>query len=148
MKKFTRQKSGNAPIADINLDFGAAAAKVARVFEPGEYKLRIESARVIPSGQNILVALDLVMAEGGDRVASRPLWVDGPNAGIGPFAAENLNLVAQLLALAAQPTTGNPNVLIPKLTGLEFDARLGLAFDNRSGRTYNTLAAIYRDGAP
>jgi hypothetical protein len=47
MKKFTRQKSGNAPIADINLDFGAAAAKVARVFEPGEYRLRIESARVV-----------------------------------------------------------------------------------------------------
>ena len=38
MKKFTRQKSGNAPIADVNLDFGAAAAKVARLFEPGEYK--------------------------------------------------------------------------------------------------------------
>ena len=42
MKKFTRQKSGNAPTADINLDFGAAAAKVARVFEPGDYRLRIE----------------------------------------------------------------------------------------------------------
>ena len=50
MKKFTRQKSGNAPTADINLDFGAAAAKVARVFEPGEYRLRIESARVIQNG--------------------------------------------------------------------------------------------------
>ena len=60
MKKFTRQKSGNAPIADINLDFGAAAAKVARVFEPGEYRLRIESARVVPSKQNVLVALEHV----------------------------------------------------------------------------------------
>ena len=65
MKKFTRQKSGNAPIADINLDFGAAAAKVARVFEPGEYRLRIESARVVQKGQNIFVALDLV--NGGRR---------------------------------------------------------------------------------
>ena len=42
MKKFTRQTSGNAPTADVNLDFGAAAAKVARVFEPGEYRLRVE----------------------------------------------------------------------------------------------------------
>jgi hypothetical protein len=84
MKRFTRQKPGSAPIADIKLDFGAAAAKVARVFEPDEYRLRIESARVVSSGQNILIALNLVMAEGGERVASRPLWVDGPNAGIGP----------------------------------------------------------------
>ncbi len=145
MKKFTRQKSGNA---DITLDFGAAAAKVARVFEPGEYRLRIESARLVQSGRNISVALDLAMVEGGDRVASRPLWVDGPNADIGPFAAENQNLIAQLLTLAGQPTTGNANALIPKLTGLEFDARLGLDCDSRSGRTYNTLAAIYQDGAP
>lgn len=115
MKKFTRQKSGNA---DITLDFGAAAAKVARVFEPGEYRLRIESARLVQSGRNISVALDLAMVEGGDRVASRPLWVDGPNADIGPFAAENQNLIAQLLTLAGQPTTGNANALIPKLTGL------------------------------
>jgi hypothetical protein len=148
MKKFTRQKSGNAPIVDINLDFGAAAAKVARVFEPGGYRLRIESARVVPSGQNILVALDLVMAGSGDRVASRPLWVDGPNAGVGPFASENQNLVAHLLTLAGQPTTGNVNALIPQLAGLEFDARLALAIDSRSGRTYNALAAIYRDGVP
>ena len=39
MKKFTRQTSGNAPTADVNLDFGAAGAKVARLFEPGEYQL-------------------------------------------------------------------------------------------------------------
>jgi hypothetical protein len=146
MKKFIRP--GKAAIADINLDFGAAASKVAHVYEPGEYRLRIESARVVRSGQNILVALDLVMAEGGERVSSRPLWVDGPKAGLSPFAAENQNLVAQLLTLAGQPTTGNPNVLIPKLTGLEFDARLALAIDSRSGRTYNALAAIYQDGVP
>jgi hypothetical protein len=145
MKKFTRKKSGSA---DINLDFGAAAAKVARVFEPREYRLRIESARVVQNGQNISVALDLVLAEGGDRVASRPLWVDGPNAGVGPLAAENQNMVAQLLALAGQPKMGNVNALIPKLTGLEFDGRLGHVIDSRSGRPYNTLAAIYQDGAP
>jgi hypothetical protein len=146
MKKFTGR--GKAPIADINLDFGAAAAKVAHVFEPGEYRLRIESARVVQNGKNISVALDLITAEGGERVSSRPLWVDGPNAGVGPFAAENQNVVAQLLTLAGQPTTGNPNVLIPKLTGLEFDARLGVDVDSRSRRTYNILAAIYQDGAP
>ena len=87
------------------------------------------------------------MAEGGDRVDSRPLWVDGPNAGAGPFAAENQHLLAQLLTLAGQPTSGNVGALIPKLAGLEFDGRLVLETDS-SGRTYNALAAIYADDAP
>jgi hypothetical protein len=147
MKKFTRQKPDSAPIADVNLDFGAAAAKVARVSEPGEYRLRIESARVVSSSQNILIALDLVMAEGGERVASRPLWVHGPNANNGPFAAENQNLVAQLLTLAGQPTTGNVSALIPQLKGLEFDGYLALKRDS-SGLAYNVLATIYQDGTP
>jgi hypothetical protein len=75
MKRFSRQKSGNASTADIHLDFGAAAAKVARVFEPDDYKMRIESARVVQSGQNVLIALELVMADDGDRIDSRPLWM-------------------------------------------------------------------------
>ena len=130
MKKFSRQKSGNTPIADVNLDFGAAATKVPRVLEPGEYRLRIESARAVQNGQNIFVALDLVEATGGVRVASGLLWVDGPNAEVGPYAAENRHLVAQLLTLAGQPTTGNVNALIPQLAGLEFDARLILKRDS------------------
>jgi hypothetical protein len=51
MKKFVRQKSNNAP--DVEIDFGAAAAKIARVFEPSEYRLRIEAARVIQRNENI-----------------------------------------------------------------------------------------------
>ena len=60
MKKFTRQTSGNAPPANINLDFGAAGAKVARLFEPGEYRLRIDSARIIQNNQNVSVVLNLI----------------------------------------------------------------------------------------
>jgi hypothetical protein len=56
MKKFTRQTSGNAPTADVNLDFGAASAKVARLFEPGEYRLRIDSARIIQNNQNVSIS--------------------------------------------------------------------------------------------
>ena len=148
MKKFTRQQSGSTPTTNINLDFGAASAKVARVFEPDEYRLRIESAHIIQSNQNVLVALDLIEAEGGGRVASQPLWVDGPNAGAGQLVVENQHLVAQLLTLAGLPTAGNVGSLIPQLTGLEFDARLALAIDNRSGRTYNALAVIIVDDAP
>ena len=147
MKKFLRQKSDNTPTAEINLDFGAAAARVARVFEPDEYKMRIETARVVQSGQNVLIALDLVMAESGDRIDSRPLWVDGPNAGAGPFAAANQNLLAKLLTLAGQPTTGNVNALIPKLTGLEFEGYLILKRDS-TGRTSNALTTVHPADVP
>jgi hypothetical protein len=147
MKKFSRQKSDKTPTADINLDFGAAAAKVARVFEPGDYKICTESARVIQNGPNILVALALVMVDGGDRIDSRPLWVDGPNASNGPYAAENQNLLAQLLTLAGQPTSGNVNDIIPKLNGLEFEAYLILKRDS-NGRAYNAIATVHQDGTP
>jgi hypothetical protein len=148
MKEFSRQKSGNAPTADINFDFGATTAKRARVFEPGDYRLRIESARVIQSNQNILVALDLIETESSGRVDSQPMWVDGPNAGRGQLALENQHRIARLLTLADQPTAGKVGDLIPRLAGVEFDARLVLAVDNRSGRTYNSIAEIYVDDAP
>jgi hypothetical protein len=142
MKKFVRQKANNqAP--DVELDFGAAAAKVARIFEPDEYKLRIESARVIGRNQNVLIALDLIETQSGGRVDSRPIWVDGPNANSGKLVAENQHLIAQLLTLANLPTVGNVSTLIPKLAGLEFHARLVLAVDNRSGRSFNAIADIY-----
>jgi len=143
MKKFVRQqKSNNAP-PDITLDFGAAAAKIARVYEPGEYRLRIESARVIQSNRNVLIALDLVELESGGRVDTLPLWVAGPNADAGDLAAKNQHIIAQLLTLVGLPTEGNVSVLIPKLVTLEFDARLALAVDGRSGRTHSELAEIF-----
>ena len=106
MKKFTRQTSGNAPTADVNLDFGAAGAKVARLFEPGEYRLRIDSARIIQNNQNVSVVLNLIEMESGSRVDIRPLWVDGPNAGAGDLAGRNQHLLAQLLTLRELPTAG------------------------------------------
>ena len=148
MKKFTRQTSGNAPTADVNLDFAAAGAKVARLFEPGEYRLRIDSARIIQNNQNVSVVLNLFELENGSRVDIRPLWVDGPNAGAGDLAGKNQHLIAQLLSLRKLPSAGNVGDLIPQLAGLEFDARLVLAEDRRSGQTYNALAAIYVDDVP
>jgi hypothetical protein len=144
MRKFVRQKAnGNVP--DVNLDFGAAAAKIAQLFEPDEYRIRIEAARVIPKNQNVLVALDLIEMESGGRIASQPLWVDGPNANSGNLTSENQHLIAQLLTLAKLPTAGNVSELIPKLAGLEFDARLVLTIDNRSGRSFNAIADVYTD---
>jgi hypothetical protein len=107
--------------------------------------LRVESARVIQRNQNVLVALDLIELESGGRVATTPLWVDGPNSTAGNLTAENQHLIAQLLTLAKLPTAGNVGALIPKLADLEFDARLILAIDNRSGRSYNALSEIYVD---
>ena len=147
MRKFVRQKSTNN-VPDVNIDFGAAAKKIARVFEPGEYRLRIESARVIQKNANVLVALDIIELESGGRVDGRPMWVEGPNSDAGNLTAENQHLIAQLLTLAELPTAGNVGALIPKLAGLEFNARLVLAIDNRSSRTYNALSEIYVDDAP
>ena len=83
--------------------------------------------------------------ESAGRVDNRPLWVDGPNAGASQFAMENQHQIAQLLTLVDLPTKGNVGALIPQLGGLEFDARLVLAIDSRSGRTYNAIAEIYVD---
>ena len=148
MKKFTRQTSGNAPTADVNLDFGAAGAKLARLFEPGEYRLRIDSARIIQNKQNVSVVLSLIEMERGCRVDIRPLWVNGPNAGAGDLAGKNQHLIGQLLTSRGLPTKGDMGVLIPQLAGLEFDARLVLDPDGRTGRTYNALDDIYVDDVP
>jgi hypothetical protein len=148
MKKFTRQTSGNAPTADVNLDFGAAGAKLARLFEPGEYRLRIDSARIIQNKQNVSVVLSLIEMERGCRVDIRPLWVNGTNAGAGDLAGKNQHLIGQLLTSRGLPTKGDMGVLIPQLAGLEFDAHLVLDPDGRTGRTYNALAAIYVDDVP
>ncbi len=144
MKKFVRQKSNNQA-SNVELDFKASASKLARIYEPGDYELRINDARVIGRGGNILIALDLVETDSGGRVDNRPIWVDGPNADAGTMVAENQNLIAQLLTLAGLPTAGNVSALIPKLAGLEFGARLVLAVDNRSGRSFNALADVYTD---
>jgi hypothetical protein len=146
MKKFIRQQKANGNV-NVSLDFGAAATKVPRVVEPGEYHLRVDAARVIPSKDNILIALDLTEMEHNQRIDGRPLWVEGPNSDAGNLVAENQYLIGQLLTLAKLPTAGNVGELIPKLAGLEFDAQLVLAVDNRSGRSFNAIADIYTDTA-
>ena len=103
---------------------------------------------LIQNNQNVSVVLSLIEMESGSRVDIRPLWVDGPNAGAGDLAAKNQDLIAQLLKLRELPTAGNVGDLIPQLAGLEFDARLVLDPDGRTGRTYNALADIYADDAP
>ena len=144
MRKFIRQQKVSGVVPNIELDFGAAKSKIARVLEPGDYRLRVEGARVIQHDQNILVVLDLTEpAENNRRVDSRPLWVEGPNSGGGNLVAENQHLLAQLLTLAKLPTAGNVGELIPKLAGLEFDAHLVLAIDSRTQRTFNEIAGIY-----
>jgi hypothetical protein len=145
MRKFVRQKSSNGGTAppDVDINFGAAGAKLPKVFEPNEYRFCIQSARVLESSEIILIALDLVELESGGRVDGLPLWVDGPNASVGDLAARNQHIVAELLRLAGLPTAGKVGVLIPKLQGLQFAARLALAVDGRSGRVHNELAEIF-----
>jgi hypothetical protein len=146
MRKFVRQKQQlNNSVANVSIDFGAAESKIARVFEPGDYRLRIDAARVVQNKENISVALDLTELDANARVDGRPLWVDGPNSGSGNLTAENQHLIAQLLTLAKLPTSGNVGELIPKLAGLEFEARMVLSVDNKTGRSFNAIADIFTD---
>jgi hypothetical protein len=145
MRKFVRQKPANNSSADVTIDFGAASAQIARVFDPESYNLRIESANVVQKNQNTHVVLDLIEVESGAKVALQPIWVDGPNADAGNLAAENRHVIAQLLRLAGKPTSGPVRALIPQLTGLTFEARLALAMDDRTGRTHNAIASIFTD---
>ena len=123
-------------------------SEVARLFEPGDYRLRIDSARIIQNKQNVSVVLSLIEMERGCRVDIRPLWVNGPNAGAGDLAGKNQHLIGQLLTSRGLPTKGDMGVLIPQLAGLEFDAHLVLDPDGRTGRTYNALDDIYSDDGP
>jgi hypothetical protein len=92
MKKFTRQTSGNAPTADVNLDFGAASAKVARLFEPGEYRLRIDSARIIQNNQNVSISCTAPTGPGSEIVISSQQI--GTATGIGKSAAYRAMIAA------------------------------------------------------
>ena len=81
MKSFKRQKSTDAPAADINIDFGAASEQITRVFEPEIYNLRVTSASAKKSAAgNVSVMLDLIELDSGARVSMLPLWIAGPNA--------------------------------------------------------------------
>jgi hypothetical protein len=148
MKTFVRQKPADATAVATNIDFGAASAQIARVFDPEVYSLRIESARVVQRNQNTLIALDLIEVESGAHVAIQPIWVDGPNANAGRLAAENRHLIARLLALAGKPTAGEVHELIPALAGLTFEAQLGICTDSRTGRIFNAIGTILVDGGP
>ena len=149
MKKFIRQNATKAPAADIAIDFGAASEQVARLFEPEVYGLKVKTASVRQGhNDNVFVVFDLVELESGARVSLQPLWVAGPNADAGSLVVENRDVIAQMLRQAGLETSGNVGELIPKLAGLEFGARLTIYPDSRTGRTYNSIAAIIPEDAP
>ena len=147
MKHFKRPSSHSQNAGKTTIDFGAAVSRLPKVFEPEIYSLKIQAAQVRQSGENLLVALDIIESGTGSRVDMRPIWVDGPNASVGDLAVRNQHLVGRLLAAAGQPTKGDVGVLIPKLAGLSFEGRLVLAVDSRTGRTFNELAEIMEGGA-
>jgi hypothetical protein len=149
MKRFGRQNATKAPATDIAIDFGAASAKVARVFEPEVYGLQVKAASVLHRDNgNFFVVLDLVEVESDARVSLQPLWVAGPNAEAGSLVAENQDVIAQMLSGAGLETSGKVGELIPKLAGHEFVARLAISNDSRTGRTFNSIAAIIPEDAP
>ena len=149
MKKFTRQTSGNAPTADVNLDFGAAGAKVARLFEPGEYRLRIElrphyskqSERFCGSGPH----------RNGKRQPGRHPTPCGWT-GRTPARAILLGEPGPDCTTANPPSSCQPRVTLAtsfrNWRGWSSMRASYSTADSRSGRTYNALADIYVDDVP
>ena len=147
MKNIIRQKP---PGTKLKMNLCANAAQVRHVLEHGGYQIRIESARVIfAKTGNILVALDAVETAGNRPIAIQPLWIAGPNAADSTIAAENQALLAQLLEFAGQNTSGEIDIenSVPKLVGLIVSARLSIELDSRTGRSHNSIVAVYTEGA-
>ena len=146
MKKFTRSTA----TTNVTMNLRATAGQLAKVLDPEIYELCIKGARLISSeAGNVSLALDLTEVESGAAVNARPLWLEGPNAGNGPFAAENQQLLLKLLEAAGETTEGEIQIAesIKALVGLQIQARLVLDLDQRTGRTYNKLIEIINDGA-
>jgi hypothetical protein len=85
--------------------------------------------------------------ESDARASLQPLWVAGPNANARSLVVENQDVIAQMLSQGLE-TSGRVVELIPKLAGLEFGARLTIYPDSRTGRTFNSIAAIIPEDAP
>ena len=108
MKKFTRQTSGNAPPANVNLDFCSSRREGRPLYlSQAATDLASTPPALFKTNRTFPVVLNLIEMEGGSRVDIRPLWVDGPNAGAGDLAVKNQHLIAQLLTLRELPTAGN-----------------------------------------
>ena len=106
--------------------------------------------KLIAAGARKVVPVKATLAEAYGaftRVSLQPLWVDGPNAKAGSLVAENCDVIAQMLSGAGLATSGNVGELIPKLAGHEFAARLVISHDSRTGRTYNSIAAVIPEDA-
>ena len=147
MKKFTRSNTAT----NLTMNLRASAGQLAQVLDPEIYELCIKGARLISSeAGNVSLALDLTEVESGAAVSTRPLWLDGPKAGKGTFAAENQRLLVQLLEAAGEATEGEIQlaVSIKALVGLQIHARLMIASDQWTGRTYTKLIEIINNGAP
>jgi hypothetical protein len=146
VKKFVRNEPNHALSNDVTIDFGAAADRIPRTFEPGFYDLQIQSADVIKNNDNTLILLEVVEMQSGNRVATSPIWIDGPKAHVGQLAAENRLLIAKLLHSAGQPTAGKVSELISRLVGAIFEAHLVERVDNRTGRTLNVIMDVVTSG--
>jgi hypothetical protein len=147
VKKFTRSTA----TTNVTMNLRATAGQLAKVLDPEIYELCIKGARLISSeAGNVSLALDLTEVESDSAVSTRPLWLDGPKAGNGSFAAENQRLLVQLLEAAGEATEGEIQIAvsIKALVGLQIRARLLIASDQRTGQRYNKLIEIINDGAP
>lgn len=144
MKKFSRQPPTGQSLG-VKLNLRAAAAQAPRVFQAGEYRLRVDAARLARSvAGNALACLTIAEPETDRLVDLTPLLIDSPTTHLTALVAKNQLLLAQLFALVGVETNREIDIgiEIEKLVGIVFGGRLVAVPDNRSGRLVNVLDAI------
>ncbi len=140
MNRFVRPNSqqANAP-GSTQINF--ATAKKPVLLDPGLYPLRLERAELVGRNGNSSVALTLTDITSGQIVATKPMWVAGPNARFGDLAEQNQAIIADLLRLAGQPLDGDPTALLKGLAGLQFIGDLGIESD-QNANPFNSLRGV------
>jgi hypothetical protein len=134
MNRFIRPTRKSTDSTKLNF----ATAKKTVLLDPGLYELRIEHAEAVGRTGNTSVALKLTDIASGQIIATKPMWVAGPNARSGDLAEQNKATIADLLRLAGQPLEGDSSVLLKGLVGLRFLGDLGIEND-RNANPYNNL---------
>ena len=129
---FTLIESDQRKCAFLREATRATAAQVTVLCE------RIERAELVGRNGNTLVALTLTDIASGPIVATKPMWVAGPNARSGDLAEQNQAVIADLLRLAGQPLEGGTAALLASLAGLRFMGDLGIERD-QTANPFNSL---------
>jgi hypothetical protein len=143
-KVFQRRGSGgsNEPLSVSTAELNQQRRETV---EPGDYGLVVEKAQLSRNRLgNTSVVFEFRDRESGSLVRIRPLWIHGPNADRGTFAADNATIVKDMLEVAGHAPGSYAQIndqLLATLVGWTFDLQLILQ-PGTTGETCNAISAV------